>query len=158
MISRSLELFLKFISRTISAKTSLTLMRFLALASTNEQPQIWAKAWNWRKKITLFIDKSTLKGLIWLNKANRFWFRVTFLHKVNLMALSWPSIDFLCQSNPLLQARNHFSLPEVRQCCFDKYRNSRCFIKQRNRWLRGHNHLRDTVKHHMKKSLDNKIK
>jgi len=40
MISRSLELFLKFISRTISAKTSFTLIRFLALASTKEQPQI----------------------------------------------------------------------------------------------------------------------
>lgn len=34
---------LTFISRTISANTSLTLVRFLALASTNGQPQNWAR-------------------------------------------------------------------------------------------------------------------
>ena len=35
---------LRFISRTISAKTSLTLVLFLALLSTKEQPQICARA------------------------------------------------------------------------------------------------------------------
>ena len=43
-ISRSFVLCLRFISRTISANTSLTFVRCLALASTNEQPHIWAKA------------------------------------------------------------------------------------------------------------------
>ena len=39
-ISRSLVLCLRFISRTISANTSLTFVRCLALASTKEQPHI----------------------------------------------------------------------------------------------------------------------
>ncbi len=39
-ISRSLELFLRFISLTISAKTSFTLVLFFALLSMKEQPQI----------------------------------------------------------------------------------------------------------------------
>ena len=43
-ISRSFVLCLRFISRTISANTSLTFVRCLALASTKEQPHIWAKA------------------------------------------------------------------------------------------------------------------
>ena len=48
-ISRSLVLCLRFISRTISANTSLTFVRCLALASTKEQPHIWAKAWKKKK-------------------------------------------------------------------------------------------------------------
>ena len=49
-ISRSLVLCLRFISRTISANTSLTFVRCLALASTKEQPHIWAKAWKKKKE------------------------------------------------------------------------------------------------------------
>ena len=52
--SLSLELVRKFISRTISAKTSFTFILLFALLSMNEQFQICARAWKERETLLFF--------------------------------------------------------------------------------------------------------
>ena len=60
MISRSLLSGRMFISRTVSAKTSFTFMRFFALASTKGQPQIWARAMPSTVGTSRWLSRSTL--------------------------------------------------------------------------------------------------
>ena len=91
--SLSLVLVLRFISRTISAKTSLTFILDLALLSMNEQFQICARAYN-RKKQSIFLVIKCTGSFIFIPQTSSTLIVDGYLIKI-MQLLTKGSFDYL---------------------------------------------------------------